>query len=206
MSTFVPDPFHLLVSGAAAVLTPAAILPWSAVFLTGLGFARGRTWAGHLLVTMVLMVVFTTALARRGVLDPGAQVRVGVPLALAAIAYLWTQEQRHWHRVGALVGLCVGVWAVLFRPEVYGPTLVELRGGWQTPPRWGLLATYHAGTALTLGVAWFAGVGVGRLLPARWSAIVVGVCLVAAAALAVSDGREGLVAWLLLHWPPLPWG
>lgn len=203
------DAVQAFVGGSGAVLTPAFALSLVAVATAGLSLGARLSLSRHLAIIGVAALIFVAATLRRGVGADGLASIVTGLVAFSALVFLIRTEDCPWWRA-AFGGLLVGVTAVLWRVEAFGPVLAELRGPWQSAPSTGLLALYHVGTALAVVAVYVVAVGVGRAMRRSfgsgfawvpWGGLTLGALVV------VLTGQwSSIVRLLLLKWPHVPWG
>ncbi len=201
-----PDPGALeaVAGGFGALMAPGLALSLLAVVVGGLALGGAIDRRDHLLAVAVFVVLFTAATARRGVGTTGdAALWVGL-VALVAVIVCLRAHSGLWR--GPMAGLVLSVVAILWRIELFGPVLLELRGAWQSVPVWGTLALYHLATALALAGVYVLATEVGRNLPGRTSWLPWAVTRVGAAALIATGTWSELVQTLLLRWPFAPLG
>ena len=199
------DAGQAFAGGLGAVLTPALALPVIAVGIAGLTFGRALDRRHQAVVVAVLVVIVAAATWRRGVGAEGVSSVVAGAIGFTVLGLFLRGPSVPWWRAAA-GGLALGVTAVLWRVEAFGPVLAELRGPWQSAPASGLLAIYHLATALALGAVYWLGSELGRLVPSRvawapWWAVV------AVSALSLVLGLwPVLVRTFMLKWPHVPFG
>lgn len=200
------DSIRILVAGVQTLFTPALFL--SAVLLTvaGLSASRRRPALDHVITFVLVAVLFSLALAKRGPssLDPVSRwIVVGAGLLLLDAG---RRRVKGLNPAVLVWAILLGAIAILLRANIYGPVLSALEGPWQTSSSFGELWLYHLGAGLGLGVTYVVGVLAGRRVPA---AVSDGLGVVTALAVILIAGLNQIDAvqrQLLLRWPPSTWG
>ena len=194
----------ILTGGLTAVATPA-LAPAVAV-VAAAAFAVGRRLrrVEHLVAALVVMLIFVAATTRRGVESSGGFALVVGWVALVALVVVLRDHHGAWR--APFAGLVVGVTAVLWRVGAYGPVLLELRGGWQSPPPVGDLAVYHLGTGVALAATHLVAAEAGRRVPTRWAIMPWVAGILASGVLLLTGLWSDLVRVMMMRWPHVPFG
>lgn len=199
-----PGIIEVVAGGFGALLGPALAVPAVTLLLAGSVFARVRDRAGHLATFVVFVLLFSAATTSRGLAaGTGTGWIVGLAILLVLCWLVARHEEPGVPWVGLASGVLLATLVIVWRPEVYGPLLGALRGGWQAAPDQGLLFLYHAATGIGLGGLYLLGTEFGRGVPRRlaiglWWSFSVG-----AGALSSTGLWRELMQVLLLRWPYL---
>ena len=193
-----------MTGGFGALITPGFALSLVAMVVGGLALGAALDRRDHLVAVALFVLLFTSATARRGVGTTGVTALWVGLAALVAVIVCLRAHGGVWR--GLLAGLVLAVVAILWRIELFGPVLLELRGAWQSVPAWGTLAVYHLATAVALAGVYVVAAESGRNLPGRLSWLPWALTCVGAAALIATGAWSVLVQVLLLRWPHLPLG